>query len=415
MPTVLHESFYDDLKKSLTLAIEHLPYDPMTIRPQIHMNYPLQIEDETLTPDIVISLTATQGPTKKLIIPYVGETALTEQWDHVFKKVESMIATYPEAILASIVLVREAKRYASPEKESIAAATLHNSSGDGTKPKPLPLHAFIDQRSTPRDFDSPFKVADHTWCHVESVEYFIWIKGDDEKPIDMRNSKPENRAHGVRSLFLGILVDITRFLQILLPELHMDNITSILKRGMSKMRDIFLAFQKELDLESAIDHSALEKFVIPSFPVNWTIGALGVLTAVDLTSYLRYVNWHAVRFRDSKRARDSSYAPSDSECDSSGSEAADPKPKPATSTTIQIPSHLTFRSIILNRSKSDSIPMAGPSSGLAGPSRELAGPSSGLAGPTETGTHKSSKAKSKKSKAKSKARSGKGPNKRAKT
>lgn len=167
------------------------------------------------------------------------------------------------------------------------------------------------------------------------------------------------------------------------------------------MRDVFLAFQKELDLESAIDHSALEKFVIPSFPVNWTIGALGVLTAVDLTSYLRYVNWHAVRFRDSKRARDSSYAPSDSECDSSGSEAADPKPKPATSTTIQIPSHLTFRSIILNRSKSDSIPMAGPSSGLAGP--------------TETGTHKSSKAKSKKSKAKSKARSGKGPNKRAKT
>ncbi|KAG2757005.1 hypothetical protein P692DRAFT_20638321, partial [Suillus brevipes Sb2] len=275
MPTVLHESFYDDLKRSFTLAIESLPYHPMIIRPQIHMNYPLQIEDESVTPDILISLTATQGPTTTLLIPYAGETALTEQWDHVFKKVESMIVAYPETILASIVLVREAKRYSSPQIESIAEETLHNSVGDGKKPKPLPLRAFIDKRSTPRDFNSPFIVADHTWCHVESVEYFMWIKGDDDEPIDMRNTKPENRAHGI-----------------LLPELHMDNITNILNRGMSKMRDLFLAFQKELDPTSAIDHSALEKSIIPPFPIDWNLGALGVLTAVDLTSYLRYVNWH---------------------------------------------------------------------------------------------------------------------------
>jgi hypothetical protein len=384
------------------------------------MNYPLQIEDESVTPDILISLTATQGPTTTLLIPYAGETALTEQWDHVFKKVESMIVAYPETILASIVLVREAKRYSSPQIESIAEETLHNSVGDGKKPKPLPLRAFIDKRSTPRDFNSPFIVADHTWCHVESVEYFMWIKGDDDEPIDMRNTKPENRAHGVSSLVLAIFVDKTELLKILLPELHMDNITNILNRGMSKMRDLFLAFQKELDPTSAIDHSALEKSIIPPFPIDWNLGALGVLTAVDLTSYLRYVNWHAVRFRGAKRTRDSSYAPSDSEDDSSGSETPDPKPKPASSSTSKIiPSHFTFRSIFLNRDNSDSTPVAGASSEVAGVSSELAGTSSKLAGasselaaPTQTSTHKSPKAKSK---AKSKNRRGKGPNKRART
>lgn len=179
MPTVLHESFYDDLKKWFTLAIEGLPYDPMTIRPQIHMNFPLQLAHKSVTPDIAISLTATQGPTKVILIPYVGETALTEEWAHVFRKVESMIARHPEILLASIVLVREAKRYTCPpDGKSTTSETLHSYTDPDHKQKPVPisLESFITQRSTPREFNEPLKVADHTWCHVESVEYFCGLK-----------------------------------------------------------------------------------------------------------------------------------------------------------------------------------------------------------------------------------------------
>lgn len=99
------EAFYDDLKESLSFVIRCFPYHRRTIRPQIHMNYSLQIEDKLATPDLIISLTPTQGPTEVVLIPYIGETALTEEWDHIFEKMESMIATHPEAILASIVLV----------------------------------------------------------------------------------------------------------------------------------------------------------------------------------------------------------------------------------------------------------------------------------------------------------------------
>ncbi|KAG1893758.1 uncharacterized protein F5891DRAFT_1258309 [Suillus fuscotomentosus] len=289
MPTVLHEAFHDDLKDLFTSAIKDLPYNRRIIRPQVHMNNKLRLKSKSVTPDMVISLTAMQGPTQKLLIPYVGETALTEQWDHVFKKMESMIVARPEIVLASIVLVREAKCYTSPHQDSIAMQTLHNRCDSEEKPDPISLEDFINQCSTPQDFKEPLQVADHTWCHIESVEYFVWIKGDKDKVIDMHNSKPEDRAYGMSSI----------------------------------MRDLFLSFQKDLDSKSVVDHSALENFIIPPFPIDWDLGSLGVLTAVDLTAYTRYVDWHDVCFRGAKRTRDSSYEPSESEHDDSSSESGE--------------------------------------------------------------------------------------------
>lgn len=203
MPSVLHESFYDALAESFSHAIRTLPYDRMSIHPQIHMNYPLRLADKSVTPDMAISLTATQGPTKVVLIPFVGETALSETWDHVFEKMESMIVKHPEIILASIVLVREAKRYTSPPNgESTASKILHNRNDIDLlgKPRPVSLEEFITMRSTPREYNEPITIADHVWCHVDSVEYFVWFKGEKDKPIDMRNGRVEDRAYGVSDL-----------------------------------------------------------------------------------------------------------------------------------------------------------------------------------------------------------------------
>ncbi|KAG2150776.1 hypothetical protein DEU56DRAFT_752451 [Suillus clintonianus] len=151
-------------------------------------------------------------------------------------------------------------------------------------------------------FKDPIKVRDHKWCHVQSVVYFIWVKGEEDKPIDMRNGKSEDRARGT-----------------LLPEIHTDNVTKLLNRGMESMRDLFLKFQKDLDIKSAIDHSALDKFVIPPFPVDWALSMFRVMAVVDITAHLCSVNWHEMHFGSAKRIRDLSYAPSESECDGSGS------------------------------------------------------------------------------------------------
>ncbi|KAG1887991.1 P-loop containing nucleoside triphosphate hydrolase protein [Suillus fuscotomentosus] len=145
------------------------------------MNYPLQIGDKSFTPDLIVSLTATRGPTEVVHIPYIAVTALTEEWDHVFEKMESMIAKHPEAILASIVLVREVKRYASPSKVSTAAETLHNRCDDEEE-KP---ESFFQHQSLLFSFSFTFSLPTLISASVSS-------SSADEKSLRMSISSVES-------------------------------------------------------------------------------------------------------------------------------------------------------------------------------------------------------------------------------
>jgi hypothetical protein len=118
------------------------------------MNYPLRLTDKTVTPDMMISLTATQGPTKVVLISYLGETALSETWDHVFEKMEFMIARHLKVLFTLIGTVYEAKCYTSPpDGDSTASKTLHNRKNTNlsAKLKPFSLKEFIIIHSMPRD------------------------------------------------------------------------------------------------------------------------------------------------------------------------------------------------------------------------------------------------------------------------
>jgi hypothetical protein len=194
MPSTLHEEPFDYLKECLTLAIASLPYDRDLICPRIHMNYQLQLEDKSVTPDMTITLTAVDGPTEDVLIAGLGECALSEDRDHVYDKMELEIRAHPEALFAVIVLIREALNYKSPAKDSTAFTALRN--GDDEEPVPMSLKSFIKQRSTPRSFDHPVTVAGHPWCQVGSVDYFMWVKNG-VAPIDIRNVAPGIMAHGV--------------------------------------------------------------------------------------------------------------------------------------------------------------------------------------------------------------------------
>lgn len=195
MPSTLHEEPFDYLKECLTLAIASLPYDRDLICPRIHMNYQLQLEDKSVTPDLTVTLTSVDGPTEDVLISGLGECALSEDRDHVFLKMESEIRGHPEALFAVIVLINEALNYKSPSKTSTAFTALLTS--DDEEPLPLSLKSFIKQRSTPRSFDHPVTVAGHQWCQVGSVEYFVWVKENGDDPINIRSVAPGTMAHGV--------------------------------------------------------------------------------------------------------------------------------------------------------------------------------------------------------------------------
>ncbi|KAG1719199.1 uncharacterized protein EDB91DRAFT_1257844 [Suillus paluster] len=152
MPSILHESAFDYLSQSFTLAITKLSYDPFVIRPLVHMNYPLALIDQTVQPDMTISISATEKIIEKVLIPFVGECAFSQERDSIFKKVQDEIAAHPEIIIVVIVLVREAKLYACPADDSTASKILCNGADD---PSPLPIGLFTKQHSTPRVFNEP--------------------------------------------------------------------------------------------------------------------------------------------------------------------------------------------------------------------------------------------------------------------
>lgn len=195
MPSFLHEASFDYLKCHLTLAIAQLPYDPELVETTISMNYPLKIGgSKIVNPDMTITISAVDDAPSVVLVPAIGECAFSQNRDKVFKRMEDEIEAHPDAVLAIIVLVREGIRYACPNADSIASKELRNGEDD---PQSLTLDEFISQRTTPRSFDTPIRVGEHDWCHIQSVEYFVWVKGDHQDRIDVRNYDPQFMAHGV--------------------------------------------------------------------------------------------------------------------------------------------------------------------------------------------------------------------------
>lgn len=192
MPSAIHEAPFDCLKLCLGQSIAALPYDRDVVFPMIHMNSSLPVKSKTVTPDICITITPAQGPTRVRFVPFLGESAFTEEKLHAIRKLKKTIAAHPEIKVVTLALIREAQPYSKPEKGSLASATFHK---DLT---PLELESFITERFPPC---TSITIADHNWCHISTVEIFVWVRGDDELVIDIDNEDAEHVARGV-SLYI---------------------------------------------------------------------------------------------------------------------------------------------------------------------------------------------------------------------
>ncbi|KAG1816388.1 uncharacterized protein BJ212DRAFT_1299673 [Suillus subaureus] len=279
MPSTLHEEPFNYLKECMTLAIASLPYNRDVIRPQIHMNYQLQIAGQLVTPDMTVALTSVDGPTEVVMISGLGECALSEDKEHAFDKMEAEIESHPETIFAVIMVIHEAITYACPQLNSTASTTLHN--GD-KEPDPLPLKSFI--------------------------EYFIWIKGKDSRPINIRSNDPSHMAYGV-----------------LVPESSMDAVTDMLENRLRKMRDRMVDFSKEIS--PGLDCSDLVEADV-ALPILWRLAMKGILSAVDVTAHQHYQTWHVATFRGTKHNHDDSYYPSELESGKGSSQSEEPEASP---------------------------------------------------------------------------------------
>ncbi|KAG1818591.1 uncharacterized protein BJ212DRAFT_1479592 [Suillus subaureus] len=269
MPSVLHEEMFDDMKKFISKSIDALPYDHTIINLTIHMTWPLEVKDGSVTPDIIITMTAMEEPTEVLLIPFYGECAFMETDKHVFEKMEKVICTHLDIICVVIVLVCEATDYASPDELLDTTNILHGDT-DGSYPQPHTLRSFIRKCSMLHIVGEPIVITGYTWCHLSSVEYFVWVKEDDVL-IDICSQDPVHMVYGT-----------------LLPE------------------DSFVTFQKEIAPD--LNCTALVETHITSYSdLDWHNAAKQIISASEITAHKHYLAWHLSLFSvDSDK---SSYVP----------------------------------------------------------------------------------------------------------
>ncbi|KAG2152595.1 uncharacterized protein EDB93DRAFT_1273293 [Suillus bovinus] len=108
MPSAIHEAPFDCLKLSLGNSIAAMPYDNDLIFPMVHMNSLLSVKEKSVTPDICITVTPAVGPTKIVLVPFVGECTCSEDKAHAIGKLKDTIATHHDTQMAVLGLIHEA-------------------------------------------------------------------------------------------------------------------------------------------------------------------------------------------------------------------------------------------------------------------------------------------------------------------
>ncbi|KAG2063119.1 hypothetical protein BDR04DRAFT_1164226 [Suillus decipiens] len=294
MPSAIHEAPFTKLKISIASTLDLFPYDHKLICSTLEMNLPLEIEGESVMPDICVTMSKGNGASEELLVPLIGECVCSETVAHALKKMKDTISVHPEIDMAILGIVREVKPYHCPRDGSLASVTLLNS------PKPMARRQFITKRFPPC---TSVNIAGHSWCHLCSVEYLVWVKQDGEAQIDLDNCDEEHMARGT-----------------LFPDIAMDAVTNMIQRGLKKIKDTFVAYTQRLD--GTADITRLQEAEV-AFSIDWEDSIRAMNIAVESISHARYKHWHEnAQFKTGdepecikagKRTRDRSYSPSEAD------------------------------------------------------------------------------------------------------
>ncbi|KAG1818383.1 hypothetical protein EV424DRAFT_969530, partial [Suillus variegatus] len=192
----------------------------------------------------------------------VGECAFAQDTDSVLRKLKYEIACHPEVSMAIMVVIEEHQPYRSPGLMSEAWQMLLQDT--------LSRSLFLSlQGVAAQSLDQPVVVAGHTWCHLASVRFHVWVRG--EKPI---NIDVDNELLARGTLF---------------PNQDMDVIDTMIEKGMVMMRDYIATVCQEVvpgNHISAIRNSGV------TFCADWDYLLMDLKRAVHETAYDRYRSWY---------------------------------------------------------------------------------------------------------------------------
>ncbi|KAF9234297.1 hypothetical protein BU15DRAFT_79184 [Melanogaster broomeanus] len=281
-PSAIHEAPLEDLNIALTSTFPGLPYPRKAVRLTVALNFPIKTTKLTATPNAVIAMTSTRGP-KKLRLPFIAECAFSQTCDSVFTKVKHEITAHPEVVMVLIVVINEVPLYAAPRDHSVAWERFK------CDILPLELDAFIaacDEISEDV-LKGPIVAAGHTWCNINSVDYYVWLK-EEAVPINIADEDGEYSVHGT------------------LPgNVNMDRVQILLNKGFELIKNSLVSFCKEIDPDADCTHLEQSDAALPP---TWDHFLGGLANAAQITAHQRYITWYQDSFRGVKRSsRDSDY------------------------------------------------------------------------------------------------------------
>ncbi|KAG2122142.1 hypothetical protein DEU56DRAFT_917941 [Suillus clintonianus] len=270
MPSAVHEAPLIALHSAFTCFFDNLPFN----RASINANVLSNIEaSDSLVPDLRVSFQNMQDVTAEVVIPIIGETAFSQHIDALMEKFKMALAANPSLLTLIMAVVTERARYSSPAKNSPARlAFMRDGSIRSAKD-------FIAGSNVLPTLDVPVVVEGHTWCSVESVEFVVWVRGDEA--INLETRDPALMAEGT-----------------LYPVDNMDSVMDMIQKGVEAMREQIISMAKAIDPD--VDVVALQDPTI-KFRIRKDDIITKIAGAMRETAYRRYAAWYKKASKAVKR------------------------------------------------------------------------------------------------------------------
>ncbi|KAG1906286.1 uncharacterized protein F5891DRAFT_1004896 [Suillus fuscotomentosus] len=195
----------------------------------------------------------------------IVECAFAQDTDSVLRKIKHEIAGQPEVLMVILVVIDEHQPYRSPERMSEAWQMLSQE----TSCRSDSSFASLEGDAS-RSYNHRVVIAGHTWCHLGSVRFHVWVRGNE--PINIDDDDDELHACGT-----------------LLPNRDMDAVDTMIENGMVMMRDSIAIVCQEAALGS--DITIIQDTVV-AFSPDWDGLLMQLNFEVAETAYDRYHSWY---------------------------------------------------------------------------------------------------------------------------
>ncbi|KAG1798826.1 uncharacterized protein HD556DRAFT_1439886 [Suillus plorans] len=232
-------------------------------------------------PDIAIAIAVPNTDYNWIRKPLViVECAFAQDTDSVLRKIKHEIAGQPEVLMVILVVIDEHQPYRSPERMSEAWQMLSQEASCRSDSSFASLKG-----DAARSYNHRVVIAGHTWCHLGSVRFHVWVRGNEPINID-----DDDELHACGTL---------------LPNRDMDAVDTMIENGMVMMRDSIAIVCQEVALGRDVTAlqdtvvAALQDTVIAalqdtvvSFSPDWDLLLMKLNFAVAEAAYHRYHSWY---------------------------------------------------------------------------------------------------------------------------